>query len=203
MWVVSVLYQEAFMSHSDGVFGQRADFVAQVWQRQRMPDGVGCVAFRDDEVERWIEMQIRTQSADEIYGRGEGEAGDWEGEWASYFCPNLFMRRRQKEQTLPGRWLYQDLDEVSPARCSIPPTVWWETSPGRYQGLWLMQRSLLAVELAALNKALNRSCGADPGTWNLTRMLRIPGTWNGKRECRVSPAYIYSKVKPDDLRLVA
>jgi hypothetical protein len=180
------------VSQGNGVFGAHAQFVARVWAKQ--PDwggAFGCHAWKDDENGKWFEEQTISQPQ------------DVEGDWCTYFCPNLFVWKRTKESALPGRWLYQDLDEVSPSRCSIPPSVWWETSPGRYQALWLLQRALPASELEKLNKALNRSCGADKGTWNLTRMLRIPGTWNGKRGCKVSPAYIFTATKPEDLKLAA
>lgn len=119
------------------------------------------------------------------------------GEYATYFCPNTFEHRRKKEQCLPGVWLWQDLDEVTPQDCDIlgyPPTLYWETSPNRYQALWLLDSSLPPEELAQLNKALNRRLGADKGTWNLTRLLRVPGSYNGKRGCQVGEAHDYSLI---------
>lgn len=107
-----------------------------------------------------------------------------------YFCPNVFSgARRQKTLCLPSQLMYQDLDESDPRECPIVPELWWETSPGRYQGLWVLDQVVEPQELAQLNRALNRACHADPGTWNLTRLLRVPGSWNAKRGCRVSRAY--------------
>jgi hypothetical protein len=106
-----------------------------------------------------------------------------------YFCPNAFASaERHKEQCLPSRVMYQDLDEARPDECPIHPDVWWETSPFRYQGLWILDDELEPQQLASLNKALNRACNADPGTWNLTRLLRVPGSYNSKRDCQVGPA---------------
>lgn len=106
-----------------------------------------------------------------------------------YFCPNAFASaERHKEQCLPSRVMYQDLDEARPDECPIHPDVWWETSPFRYQGLWILDDELEPQQLASLNKALNRACNADPGTWNLTRLLRVPGSYNSKRDCPVGPA---------------
>lgn len=167
------------------------DFLSLVWGKQGR--GVGCLAYKPDDLS-WEEERIHIDSGLDV-PRLELIGID---NWGTYFCPNLFMRRRQRDQTLPSRWLYQDLDEVRPDECSITPTLWWETSPGRYQALWLLTHALIASELAPLNKALNRSCGADPGTWNLTRMLRVPGTNNGKRECKVSPAYLFAAHNPND-----
>lgn len=107
-----------------------------------------------------------------------------------YFCPNAFSSpARRKEGCLPSRLMYQDLDESEPQSLPVIPELWWETSPGRYQAVWILDREVEPVELAQLNRALNRVCHADPGTWNLTRLLRVPGSWNAKRGCRVSRAY--------------
>jgi hypothetical protein len=107
-----------------------------------------------------------------------------------YFCANAFSgAHRRKESVLPSRLLYQDLDESDPRELPIVPELWWETSPGRWQAVWVLDGLLEAQELAQLNRALNRASHADPGTWNLTRLLRVPGSWNAKRECRVSRAY--------------
>lgn len=106
-----------------------------------------------------------------------------------YFCPNSFsVSERRKGLALPSRLMYQDLDEADPRSLPIAPELWWETSPGRYQALWVLDQIVEPQELAQLNKALNRASHADPGTWNLTRMLRVPGSWNGKRKCWVSEA---------------
>jgi RepB DNA-primase N-terminal domain len=173
---------------------QGIDFLHMLWSKQPRSNGICAMAYKDEE-DLWQEVRTRFNTG--------GVLELPEGKWSTYFCPNLFTRRRQKDMTLPGRWLYQDLDEVWPDECSIKPTLWWETSPGRFQALWLLTHALVPQELASLNKALNRSCGADPGTWNLTRMLRVPGSWNGKRGCKVSPAYPLASVNPDDISLAA
>jgi len=117
-----------------------------------------------------------------------------------YFCPNSFSANvRRKHLCLPSRLMYQDLDEADPQDLPVAPELWWETSPGRYQALWVLDQPIEPVELAQLNRALNRACHADPGTWNLTRMLRVPGSWNEKRGVRVSRAY----GKDDELRAAA
>jgi hypothetical protein len=106
-----------------------------------------------------------------------------------YFCPNVFRGpQRRKQLTLPSRLMYQDLDESDPRELPLEPELWWETSPDRFQAVWVLDQAVEPVELAQLNRALNRACHADPGTWNLTRLLRVPGSWNAKRGCRVSPA---------------
>lgn len=99
-----------------------------------------------------------------------------------YFTPNLFSRpRRRKELVLPSRWLYADLDQVDPHTIDDPqPTIAWESSPGRYQCLWLLDRALEPQQHSDTNKRLTYLVGADKGGWDLTQVLRIPGTFNHK-----------------------
>lgn len=98
-----------------------------------------------------------------------------------YFSPVSYSRpRAKKEFALPCCWLFLDLDYSDPADLPLKPTVGWETSEGKYQALWLMQRAVEPEEHRHLNRALSHACGADPGTWNINRLLRVPGTPNMK-----------------------
>lgn len=154
-----------------------AAFLEHVWQHQ--PEGYRFVVFRVNG--RWFEKTLKpTESLGSLLMPKGGDM---------YFTPNVFSEPiRQKEYCLPSRVMYQDLDEVRPEECPLLPDLSWETSIGRYQGVWLLEACIEPAEFAALNRGLNRACGADPGTWNLTRVLRVPGSWNGKRGCRVSEA---------------
>lgn len=133
----------------------------------------------------WQELPIDFSSTREVWlGTKHLNRGDL------YFCPNAFSgAQRQKQLVLPSRLLYQDLDESDPRELPLEPELHWETSPGRWQAIWILDHPIEPQELAQLNRALNRACHADPGTWNLTRLLRVPGSWNAKRGCRVSRAY--------------
>ena len=101
-----------------------------------------------------------------------------------YFCPNFFTDvRRLRKNAMPGRWLYADLDEVHPDSCTalgIQPTLAWETSPGRYQAMWLLDRPLPPRRLERLNQRLTYFTGADKGGWSLTKVLRVPGSTSTK-----------------------
>jgi len=102
-----------------------------------------------------------------------------------YFAPNVFSaNRRRKSRTLPGRWLFADLDEVDPKRIPKPlrPTIAWQTSPDRYQALWLLENLLRVTSLDILNQKLTYYLGADKGGWGTTKVLRVPGTRNNKRD---------------------
>lgn len=99
-----------------------------------------------------------------------------------YFAPNLFTSpKRRKPLTLPGIWLYADLDEVDPSTLrDLRPTIAWATSRGRYQALWQLQRPLAPPKLARLNQLTTYYTGADKGGWGLTKVLRVPGSVSTK-----------------------
>lgn len=160
-----------------------ADFLQYVWSLQ--PAGWRFLAWRHEDL--WAELPIGMVRHPKKRVALPGPAMN-DGDL--YFCPNSFGDKvRQKHLCLPGRIMYQDLDESDPRQLPLQPELWWETSPGRFQALWVLDQAVEPLELAQLNRALNRACHADPGTWNLTRLLRVPGSWNGKRGCRVSRAY--------------
>src|SRR5215471_4678487 len=101
-----------------------------------------------------------------------------------YFSVGMFARKgRQLEDALSTDWLWADLDEVHPstaAEFELLPTVAWESSPGRYQALWRLNRELRPQVQTKLNQALSYFLGADHGGWDLTQVLRLPGTRNFK-----------------------
>ena len=100
-----------------------------------------------------------------------------------YFTPNLFSGpKRHKVNVLPSRWLYADLDEIDPLNIdeTFAPSVAWESSPGRFQGLWLLPRPLSPMTHGTVNKALTYHVGADKSGWDATQVLRVPGTKNFK-----------------------
>ena len=156
-----------------------AEFLQFVWGHQ--PEGYAVLVHRD-ESGKWRESSFyyKGQQLSLIVPSG----GDL------YWCPNLFSQpERKKEYCLPSRVMYQDLDEAHPNECPLKPELWWETSRGRYQAAWILDEFMEPDEFSSYNKALNRACHADPGTWNLTRLLRVPGSWNEKRGCQVGRAY--------------
>lgn len=160
-------------------------FLNYIWGLQ--PAGWRFVAWRNRKTGGWYELPLGMIRNKAKVGR---IAGEWSGAGDLYFCPNSFSAaKRWKSLALPSRLMYQDLDESPPSECPLQPELWWETSPGRWQAIWVLDRFVEPQELQQLNRALNRACHADPGTWNLTRLLRVPGSWNAKRECRVSRAY--------------
>lgn len=99
-----------------------------------------------------------------------------------YFCPLIFSGpRRSKNLVNPSNFLWSDIDEGDHTKCE--PSILWETSPGRFAGLWRVSR-LNPLEASEKSKAVARYIGGDKGGHDLTQVLRIPGTHNGKYEDR-------------------
>jgi len=95
-----------------------------------------------------------------------------------YFCPLGFKgKKRRKPLVRPVNVLWSDIDDGNP---KIKPTILWESSPGRLQGLWFLRSKLDPQDGADLNKSLTYYMDADKGGWDLTQVLRVPGTYNHK-----------------------
>lgn len=100
-----------------------------------------------------------------------------------YFCPHGFNRRaRQKEEAVAPSMCWADLDFSDPRKFDqkLRPTIAFESSPGRFVGLWLTDEPILE----SINRRLTYAIDADHGGWDLTQVLRFPGTTNYKYKSR-------------------
>ena len=87
-----------------------------------------------------------------------------------YACPHGFSRaERKKEYAVAPRLLWADLDEIDPKRVAIKPSMAWETSPGRFAGLWVTDKPITED----FNRRLTYALGADKGGWDFTQVLRL------------------------------
>jgi hypothetical protein len=111
-------------------------------------------------------------------------AGAIDDEEDLYFSVCKFSENRRGEDcAMPTPWLWADLDEVTPGRCielGVCPTVVWESSPGRFQALWLLDKPVVPWIQTQFNRALSHMIGADIGGWDITQVLRPPGSMNYK-----------------------
>lgn len=108
-----------------------------------------------------------------------------------YWCPSIFeYPHRKVEYAMDEHALWADLDEVDPRRISYEyaPSTAWETSPGRYQALWIITRGdmLGASWPGNENQRLTYYLDADKSGWDTTQLLRIPGWKNHKPEYAVN-----------------
>lgn len=104
-----------------------------------------------------------------------------------YWCPSIFEKRvRQLQHAMDEHALWADLDTVNPEEIDddYRPTIAWESSPGRYQALWLITGGDIqgASWPGNENQKLTYYLGADHSGWDTTQLLRIPGWANHKPE---------------------
>ncbi|OXE37525.1 MAG: hypothetical protein CGW95_01015 [Phenylobacterium zucineum] len=108
-----------------------------------------------------------------------------------YWCPHGLKKKSRKEDSaVPPKLLWADLDEADPRHMRPKPTIAIESSPGRYVGIWLIDKPMTKE----LNRALTYHVGADKSGWDFGQVLRIPGTINYKY-----PSHPKTKTMWDDL----
>lgn len=98
-----------------------------------------------------------------------------------YFCPNAFAEpHRRAALALPSRCAWCDIDDADPDAYDPQPNILWETSPGRFQGLWLWRDTAPGEIAEQVSRNIWAKDGGDKGGWSITKMLRLPGTINHK-----------------------
>lgn len=91
--------------------------------------------------------------------------------------------RRLIPNALPTCMGWCDIDQADPAGYDPAPNVLWETSPGRFQGIWIWRTAAAGSVAERYSQAIVMKDGGDRGGWSVTKMLRVPGSINHK------PAY--------------
>lgn len=110
-------------------------------------------------------------------------------EYDLYFCPTpLSEDSRRRDTVKPTNLLWSDIDNGDPD--AMRPTILWESSKGRYQALWELDKVQEPSMTEALNQRVAEQIGGDNSGWDLTQVLRIPGTHNLKRD------------KPEQVKLI-
>lgn len=109
-----------------------------------------------------------------------------------YFAPMLFRQaRRTKEDVDEVPCVYADLDTCHPDNLLVQPTSILETSPGRYQGFWILEESQAPEDVEDVNRRIayhHAPQGCDKSGWDLTQLLRVPFTLNHKYGLRPQEA---------------
>ena len=99
-------------------------------------------------------------------------------EW--YFNPALLRQpegRGTKDNILQGSVLWCDIDQVgvNPFDLPLHPSIIINSSPGKHHVYWLLNVALDADNLDHWNRRVSYAIhGADIGTWNCNRVLRLP-----------------------------
>lgn len=168
---------------------QQLSLISKAWGRK----ADGWVFFP------WIDRAEQVRTGMRRAGYNEGPAFKWPedrgkilthmGEHEDhdlYWCPMVFEgEMRQLDYAADEHALWADLDAADPTEIhDYPPTIAWETSPGRYQALWLIAQGDIqgASWPGNENQKLTYHIGADPSGWDTTQLLRIPGWTNHKPE---------------------
>lgn len=107
-----------------------------------------------------------------------------------YFCPQLFSEKKRSRGTVsyaPSIW--SDLDTCPPEELLVEPTIAIESSPGRYQALWLLEGELDPDDAENISRRIayaHAEQGADRSGWDLSQLLRVPQTFNFKYNIRIN-----------------
>lgn len=144
--------------------------ILRVWKQQ--PGRFFCISTKDRSG-TWKDTFFKTSRFNEVQ-----PFIDRNMDKDLYWCLHGFSkpRRLKKYAELP-KLLYADLDEVDPRKLgTLTPSIAWESSPGRYACLWVLND----FGSEDVNRRLTYHLKADPGGWDLTQVLRLPGTTNFK-----------------------
>jgi hypothetical protein len=170
---------------------EQLDLISKAWGRRKVSDDTYYCFFP------WINRDEQAEAGIRRAGYHEGPAFEWPVDREKilahmeehrdedlYWCPSLFeYPERLTEWAVDEKALWADLDEVDPRTIDgYQPTVAWETSPGRYQALWLLNQGDIrgASWEGGENQRLTYAIGADESGWDTTQLLRIPGWKNHK-----------------------
>lgn len=87
--------------------------------------------------------------------------------------------KREKINAKDSFIIAQDIDGV-PIPEDLTPSYYWETSPGKYQGVWILDNKVTPQEQEIINRKLIAKYGFDTCGSDIVHLYRIPGTRNHK-----------------------
>lgn len=153
-------------------------FLVDLWDYE--PRAYTFIGTRCDD--EWREHPIRGDRGAKIAAVIEAHPAD---NFDIYFCPNAFAEpHRRTALALPSRCAWCDIDDADPDAYDPQPNILWETSPGRFQGLWLWRDAAPGEIAEQISRNIWAKDGGDKGGWSITKMLRLPGTINHKPKYR-------------------
>lgn len=86
---------------------------------------------------------------------------------------------RKKPNAQDSYIIAQDIDGA-PIPIGLPPSYYWETSPNKYQGVWILDNKVNPQEHEILCRKLVAKYGFDPCGVDIVHLYRIPGSINHK-----------------------
>jgi hypothetical protein len=121
-----------------------------------------------------------------------------------WYCPMLFAypdAHKHNVSVCPAAW--SDLDACTPDKLLVPPTIVVESSPDRWQALWVFDEVADPMDAQDASKRIARyheKDGADKSGWDLSQLLRVPWTFNFKYD---PPATVVLRTATDVITLEA
>ena len=88
-------------------------------------------------------------------------------------------KERKKTNAQDTYIIAQDIDGA-PIPTDLPPSYYWETSPNKYQGVWVLDNRVNPQEHEILCRKLVKKYGFDPCGVDIVHLYRIPSTVNHK-----------------------
>lgn len=88
-------------------------------------------------------------------------------------------KERKKTNAQDTYIIAQDIDGA-PIPTDLPPSYFWETSPNKYQGVWILDNKVNPQEHEILCRKLVKKYGFDPCGVDIVHLYRIPSTVNHK-----------------------
>lgn len=104
----------------------------------------------------------------------------------AYFCPSLYeesSESKHKDNIKICTNVWSDLDTCDPKLLLVKPSILVQTSPNRFQALWLLETPVeprIAEDISRRIAYYHADQGADKSGWDLSQLLRIPYTPNYK-----------------------
>jgi hypothetical protein len=152
-------------------------FLGRIWD-DAPKDSFLFLAMSNPDGSRWRDHVVRASKVRTDLNKFLREYSRWDHNL--YFGVNPFSRdRRLTEFALPTSLAWCDMDASNPNAYQPQPNLLWETSPDRFQALWLWDTKYDVEDAERISRSLADRHGGDSG-WTVTKMLRIPGSINHK-----------------------
>ncbi|WP_222869700.1 hypothetical protein ROLI_030230 [Roseobacter fucihabitans] len=174
-----VRYPDAFKDYDDdqNTHQSMVGFLSRLWM-DAPKNSFLFLATANPDGSKWREHVVRASTVKADLNRLLHKYSRWDHNL--YFGVNPFSQdRRQKEFALPTSLGWCDMDDSDPKAYRPLPSHLWETSPNRFQALWLWDTEHDVEEAERFSRSLADRYGGDAG-WTITKMLRIPGSVNHK-----------------------
>ena len=122
----------------------------------------------------FVQTSVEFKNLGKYIGRKlKGEHGDL------YICFNPVKDERKKENAQDSFILGVDIDGV-PVPTDLAPNYYWETSPDKYQGIYVFDNPLTPKEQESLLRKLIIKYEFDPASADVIHFYRVPSTHNYK-----------------------